>query len=367
MNGGNGTMTPSHALAVYLNKKGVNSKVIDIMNEANPLGEILGNVYNFLLRHSIFYSTIYMNFAHKFPINNFKPFNAIGRMRTVNVIEKEKSDAIVMISPWISKMVIQAIDNTYKKGKKRPLLIINIVDLGEKISTSWINNNADFTILPTEQAKKYLSNNGLNLEKSMVLGVPLHEEFSSGSINEKEKHKARSKFGIKENKLVISVLGGREGVSNTTKILKSLLKEIPNYDYMVQCGLNRRLYLKINKIAYDRNNVHPLGFVDSMRELYALSDVVITKPGAITVSELTVSKVPFILDTWPVIMPQEYGNVVFVRDNKLGLIANTVEEIPKLVQKILLNKSIKYDNKSYMKKLYGTEKIGDLIINTLNK
>jgi UDP-N-acetylglucosamine:LPS N-acetylglucosamine transferase len=104
-----------------------------------------------------------------------------------------------------------------------------------------------------------------------------------------------------------------------------------------------------------------------MRELYALSDVVITKAGAITVSELTASNVPFILDTCPAIMPQEYGNVVFVKENELGLIANTIDEIPALVRKLVEDRSQITKQNDIRRDIYGTEKIGELIINSIKK
>lgn len=367
MNGGNGTMAPSYALAEYFSEKGENAKVFDIMNEANPLGEILGNIYNYLLRHNIYYASMYMNFAHRFPIDNFQPYNQIGRNRTAKLIDSEQPDAIVMICPWISKMVIQAVNISMRKKETKPLLVTNIVDLGEKMATSWINNDVDLTVLPTTHAEKYLSKHGLDLNKSKVLGVPLHKEFSMGEVKEKEKLKARNKYGIDEKRTVISILGGREGVCNTKLILMRLMRELHDYDYFVQCGLNRKLYTKIDNVNKTNKNVHPLGFIDSMRELYALSDVVITKAGAITVSELTASNVPFILDTCPSIMPQEYGNIVFVRENELGLIANTIDEIPALVRRLVEDRSQMAKQNDIRRNIYGTEKIGELIIKTIKK
>jgi processive 1,2-diacylglycerol beta-glucosyltransferase len=118
-----------------------------------------------------------------------------------------------------------------------------------------------------------------------------------------------------------------------------------------------------------KKNIHPLGFVDSMRELYSLSDLVITKPGAITVSELIVSHVPFILDTWPIIMPQEKGNVKFVFENDLGYIANKISEIPILIERIFSlkckNPNLKSNN--IRKELYGTQKIGYRILSFIEE
>lgn len=370
MNGGHGTLSPSYAIERFFKSKGHNAKVIDIMSEANPLGEILGNVYNYFLRHSLFSAAVYMQFSHMFPIDKFKPFNAIGRKKTAMCIDCEQPDAIVLICPWISRMIIDAIKSSGLKKVKKPLVFIDVVDLGQDMSTSWINNDADFTFLPTINAKQYLSRNGLNLNKADVLGIPLDECFAAGPVSLKERKKARAKYKLENDTEIVTILGGREGVKNTANILIHLMKEFKNVEFMVQCGLNRSLFKKIDIRTKGRKNVHLIRFVDSMRDIYSLSDVVITKPGALTVSELIVSQIPFVLDTYPIVMPQELGNVKFVLDNDLGFVANNIQELSEQANKILsgnVDQFVTQKNEKLRTDLYGTDKICDHIMSELSK
>jgi len=144
-------------------------------------------------------------------------------------------------------------------------------------------------------------------------------------------------------------------------------RDLHDCKLIVQCGFNQTLYSKIKKIANLNNNVITLGFVKSMRELYAASDIIITKPGAITVSELIVSKVPFILNAWPAVMPQERGNVEFVTENTLGCVAHSVQELPKLVNDNMDCKYLESPNNEIREKLYGTKKIGDKIVSLIKE
>lgn len=370
MNGGHGTMSPSYALADYLNKNNCHAVVLDIMAEANPLGEMLGNVYNSLLRKSIFLAASYMEFAQTMPVDRFPPFNVLSYSRIEEIIKRNKFDAIVMICPWITRMIIPTVNKRLKKTGIRPRLFIDVVDLGEEMPLSWINNDADYTFLATSNAMNYLSSHGLEANKANIMGVPLNSEFSKGAVTKVERIKARIKYNLKEDAKVVTILGGREGVSNTRKILLELVDKLKGVEFMVQCGNNEKLYSIIENIAKNRTNVRIVGFVESIRELYSISDVVITKAGAITVSELIVSQVPFILDTWPVIMPQEWGNVKFVEENKLAPVTHRINELPKMVEKIL-NSEAKFSKKKRSKQsslrsaLYGTEKIGDFIISSI--
>ena len=367
MNGGNGTLAPSYAIAEYLNQIGNQTKVFDIMAEANPMGEMLCNVYNFLLKKSLLSASIYMEFAHAFPIDKLSLFNKLGSKNSEMIINKEQPDAILLICPWISRMTLLATEACNNNDRIRPMVFVDVVDLGYGMTTSWVNNDVDFTFLSTTNAYNYLTTEGLNENQAEVLGVPLSNEFAGGKINAIEKRKARAKFVLNNDDLVITILGGREGGIYTEKILIRLMKDLPYCRFMVQCGLNQTLFSRINKIAYNNKNVHALGFVKSMRELYATSDIVITKPGAITVSELIVSKVPFIINAWPAVMPQERGNVEFVTENTLGCVAHSVQELPKLVRDNMDCKYVESLNNEIREKLYGTKKIGDKIVSLIKE
>jgi len=123
---------------------------------------------------------------------------------------------------------------------------------------------------------------------------------------------------------------------------------------LIQCGRNDSLLHAARK----RHGLAAVGFVDSMAELYAASDVVITKPGALTISELVAMKKPFILDACPVVMPQERGNVKFVEGRRLGLVARRHEEIPGMVRDILQG-NVRFGTCD----IYGTQRIGAEILN----
>ncbi|WP_455392142.1 MGDG synthase family glycosyltransferase [[Eubacterium] cellulosolvens] len=369
MNGGNGTKAPSYAIAEYLNNNDNQAVVIDIMAEANPIGDMLCNVYNYFLRHSIFSASAYMEFAHAFPIDRVSIFNIMGSSRSQRVISEEQPDAVILICPWISRMTLLALEKYREKQKTRPMVFVDVVDLGKGMTTSWVNNDVDFTFLPTENAFNYLTTHGLNNDQILVSGVPLHREFSGGPINEQEKRETRKKHELNLDDNMITILGGREGGNYTEKILNKLLKAFPDTQFIVQCGLNKKLHLRIKRIAISNKNVHPVGFVKSMRELYSVSDVVITKPGAITISELVVSNVPFILNAWPVVMPQERGNVNFVEENGFGITAYNLNGLPNVINNILAGKDKKFAEKSdkeIRKNLYGTARIGDKIIELVN-
>jgi processive 1,2-diacylglycerol beta-glucosyltransferase len=345
MNGGNGTVSASLALKEYIEGKGAQCSVFDFMKEINPLCSLLAEVYNSLLKGDLRFASWYMELAHMFPINSFTPFNFASRKRTLKLLHREKPDTIVLICPWIIDAVLLALK---EYSSNRPRIYTVVVDLGEGITPSWYNGEVDFTVLPTLHARDYLGRYGLLEGRYGVMGMPL-----SPSILHEKPSREDSLELLGVDAPLCTVMGGREGGKNSLRIVDMLIRENMEAGILIQCGNNKDLA----KAASRRKGLKVVGFLDSIISLYRASDVVITKPGALTVSELIALKKPFIIDTHPVVMPQERGNVKFVREEGLGMVAEKLTDIPGMVKKVLAE-----EVKSHIIDIYGTDRIGDMIL-----
>ena len=342
MNGGQGTMSASLALSKYLRSRGAECSVVDFMKEANPLGNLLAEMYNSLLRRDLRFASLYMEVAHRLPFNDFEPTNALFRNKILRLLEKERPEVVVLICPWIIAPVLQTLQ---RKGGEKPKVYTVVVDLGRGMTPSWFNPEADFTSLPTRQARDFLKQFGLSNHTAAVMGMPLTPEVQAPPFVPEYLHDLKGPL--------CSVLGGREGGRNSLKIVDLLMKNRLDATLLIQCGRNKSL----QRAASRRNGVKVIGFPQSIIPLFQTSSVVITKPGALTVSELVALKKPFILDTSPAVMPQERGNVEFVREENCGLIAHRLRDIPSIVERILYwQPEFNYPD------IYGTDRIGEFIL-----
>ena len=84
------------------------------------------------------------------------------------------------------------------------------------------------------------------------------------------------------------------------------------------------------KVALD---LHVFGWVDTMAELMAASDLLITKPGGLTTSEALSAGLPMIL-TQPIPGPEE-RHLRYLEQQGVAVPAKTLEEIPQLVARML--------------------------------
>jgi processive 1,2-diacylglycerol beta-glucosyltransferase len=342
MNGGHGTISASIALCKYLQSRGAECSVVDFMKETNALGDFLAETYNSLLRRDLRFASFYMEMAHLFPFDKFEPANAFSRKKILRLIEKEKPEAIVLICPWVIGPVLQALR---RRGGEKPKVYTVVVDLGKGMTPSWFNPESDFTMLPTRQARDFLRHFGLSDDTAAVMGMPLMPEIQTPPTMPEYLQDVKGPL--------CTVMGGREGGCNSLKIVDMLLKRRLEATILIQCGKN----LQLERAASKRKGVKVIGFPESIIPLFHASSIVITKPGALTISELIALKKPFILDTSPAVMPQERGNVQFVREENCGLIAEKLKKVPPAVEHVLKQPpKLKYPS------IYGTDKIGEFIL-----
>lgn len=342
MDGGHGTISASLALCKYLRKRDAECSVIDFMKETNPLGNILAEIYNSLLRRDLRFASLYMEMAHGLPFGDFELVNALSRNKILRLLEREKPDVVVLICPWIIRPTLEALR---RKEGRRPKVYTVVVDLGKGMTSSWFNAEADFTSLPTRQAKDFLKRFGLSNHVSAVMGMPLMPEIQTPASMPEYLRDVKAP--------ICTVLGGREGGRNSLRIVDLLLKNRMDATILIQCGRNKSL----ERAALRRKSAKVIGFPRSIIPLLQTSSVVITKPGALTISELVALKKSFILDTSPVVMPQERGNVEFVLEENCGLVARRLEEIPSMVRHILDRRpEFTYPH------IYGTDRIGQFIL-----
>ena len=105
----------------------------------------------------------------------------------------------------------------------------------------------------------------------------------------------------------------------------------------VVCGANEELKEELEKLLskyYGKKQVEILGYTDKVNELMAISDVIVTKPGGLTVTESLTMRLPMII---PYYIPgQEEENTEVMSAEGVAMetdIAKLDETIAKLMQK----------------------------------
>ena len=125
--------------------------------------------------------------------------------------------------------------------------------------------------------------------KIVLTGNPVRQDLLT--VGEK-KSEALSHFKLDANKKTLLVLGGSLGARRINQLIEKELESIlaQNIQVIWQCG---KLYIDDYQ-KYNQKNVLVLAFIERMDLVYAAADVVVSRAGASSVSELCIVGKPVI-------------------------------------------------------------------------
>ncbi|HMR55127.1 MAG TPA: glycosyltransferase [Candidatus Doudnabacteria bacterium] len=184
----------------------------------------------------------------------------------------------------------------------------------------WLYDEADLYLANTEQQKQEMISLGVSDNKIIVCGITLQPKSKVNS------DQLREEIGIASDKKIVVFGSGSLGIGFDYNLLKNFLAEITNKDsnivVVVLCGKNESLKAALQ----DENlsNVLPLGFFQNPSRLYQVAELLVTKPGGLTIAEALQSGVKILIThTLPGQEEPNYEylvsrNLVFSKPNPLS-------------------------------------------------
>jgi len=126
-------------------------------------------------------------------------------------------------------------------------------------------------------------------EKMVLTGNPVRQDLIDIDSKREE---AIAFYGLDPNKKTLLVLGGSLGARRVNQLIEKELQNILSQDVQIiwQCG---KLYFEDYK-KYNQQNVRVVDFIERMDFVYASADVIISRAGASSVSELCIVGKPVI-------------------------------------------------------------------------
>ncbi len=216
------------------------------------------------------------------------------------------------------------LENYRRKRKKNFKIALTITDY--EFHPLWLVANVDLYFAAIEEVKDSLMFYGVPPEKIVTSGIPIHPKFSEP----KNRKELLAKYGLQNNSPIILISAGSFGVTPLGEVIADLGAIQDEFQITVVCGHNAKLRkdLEIKQKAEPRLK-KVFGFVDFMDELMALSDLLITKPGGITVSESMALGLPMIfIEPIP---GQEEANADYIVEQGAGVKARN---LPVLLYKL---------------------------------
>lgn len=186
----------------------------------------------------------------------------------------------------------------------------------------------DRVILPCEPLIPLAVKKGFREEQIAPTGIPINPRFA----NTTPKAEARAQLGIYLDRPTLMIMSGSMGYGNIVKTLKKLDASADNFQMIVVCGNNKKMYEKIQKATWHKPLLS-FGFTDKIPLLMDASDAIITKPGGLTTSEALSRRLPMIIRN--PIPGHEVRNVRFLTGAGAAMTTSRHLSLTEAVEKIL--------------------------------
>ncbi|MCW1147286.1 undecaprenyldiphospho-muramoylpentapeptide beta-N-acetylglucosaminyltransferase [Flavobacterium lacisediminis] len=197
-------------------------------------------------------------------------------------------------------------------------------------------------------------------DKMILTGNPVRQDL----INEASKSEAIAYFNLDANKKTLLVLGGSLGARRINQLIEKELDFLlsQNIQIIWQCG---KLYLNDYSKYNEKDNVQVVAFIDRMDLVYAAADVVISRSGASSVSELCIVGKPTIFIPSPnVAEDHQTKNAKAISDKNGAILIKESEletQFETIFSDLISNESKKSELSQNIKKLAKPNATKDIV------
>lgn len=134
-------------------------------------------------------------------------------------------------------------------------------------------------------------------EKTIHTGNPIRPELFQ---NLSDSATAKKSLGLDPNKKLILSVGGSQGSRTLNNAWEAGLEEIQKADVQLMWQTGQLDYEKIKQsVPSDLKGVHMVEFIYDMKTAFAAADVIVSRAGAMAISELSLVGKPLILVPFP--------------------------------------------------------------------
>lgn len=270
------------------------------------------------------YGTIYKITGHRFINKGVVTFFNLTLSSTVfQLVEQHKPDLLISTHPLLVNVV-----SFLKAGGKinSPFIAIVTDYMAHRF---YVNQFVDAYIVGSRYTKDTLTEKGVPDHKIFTYGIPIRKEF--------RQPRKKSKDSI----FTLLLMGGSMGIPYIKKCLEKLVQNNHPFRIFVVCGNNQKLKSELEEKyagAVQGKTIKILGFTRNIHELMDESDVIVTKPGGLTVSEAINKNIPIII---PFFIPgQEEENTEILVKAGVAVSVSNITELNDVVSRFCENPAL---------------------------
>lgn len=299
---------------------GHDARLVDALDYTNPFFKITyPGTYTFLVTKvpglwGMFFEVLNLPLLR--PLVRFvrRIYNGFNAGRLQRFLIDEQFDCI------ITTQFLSAEVSAYLKrsGQIQSKVICVVTDFD--VHSIWVNEGIDLYTGAAEYTKEKLIALGVAPQNAFVTGIPTDAVFS----RPENTATLKQKLGLKENNFTVLLATGSFGMGP----IEELIDRLTTVQVVVVCGHNKDLFGRLTTSA--GSHAHIFALVNNMHELMSVSDVMVTKPGGLSIAEALVKNLPMIF--FSAIPGQETNNIAVLKKSGAAQDQMSIEKIVQTIE-----------------------------------
>jgi processive 1,2-diacylglycerol beta-glucosyltransferase len=319
---GEGHNSAAAAIEIAARSAGLQTRVRKPLEESTPINRSLGKFYNTLLRHKPQWMVWYFRLIESARPNERDIFYSKARKYIGQFLESENPDIILSVHPMLNHFIQRFIK---EEGPSIPCYTF-VTDPFPPFWRGWASPFVDRYFVVTDEALQALSAAGVAAWRIERVPMPLRPGFRPATMTEIQEFRKTLEL---DSGSTILINGGARGGGPLLRIYQTIRKSVPMSNILIVCGRNQKLRSRIESLLDSRTRT--FGFLDDLHRYVGASDLVVTKPGALSTYEALACRVPVVLAGIRGLMPQESGFFHAAKHYDFGFPAGTFEELEEVM------------------------------------
>ena len=303
-----------------------------------------------------YYGIKVRGFDRKLSLSNFRTIkyfiNAIKEVK--KIIKEYKPDIVIGVGGYVTAPVIYA---AHKCGVKT---IIHEQNSTLGMTNRFLSKYVDAVLTSFKDTK-------VKSKKVVYTGNPSSDISTNNTFNKNE-------FGLTENKKLVLIVMGSLGSKVVSNKMKNILPIFNDKDYEVLFITGKDYYDEFKSLKLKRNVV-VVPYINDLKKVFNKVDVMVSRAGATTISEIISFRVPSILVPSPYVTDNhQYKNAKSLVDKDAAILIEeedlNKEELLKNVEELLFNIDKSNSIRSVLSTMYipnSTTKIYNLIVEIVGR
>lgn len=233
---------------------------------ATKIPKVYGKCYKITDRKNLIYQAVMRS-------------NTMMSNKLLETINDFLPDIVIICHPFVTTMI-----SKLRRQGKIDVKAISIITDYDAHRTYIVPQIEAYVLAEPQMAKKLIDEYGVDESIIYPLGIPIFDSFTQPF----DKEEICKREGLDPNVPTVLLMAGSFGVTSVLEFYKSLAEKGKNLQFIVITGRNIKLFGHLEKMIDEmgmQDNTKLLYFVKNVQDYMHISDLIVTKPGGLTVTE----------------------------------------------------------------------------------